>query len=84
MMRTQTTSHQTYVHINISYKLAHHTAARCAQPEMVKTSFGLLRVRPCGSGDSTSSSMIGSRREVLGCGAGTGVVGGAARTGVEQ
>ena len=82
MMRTQTTTHQTYVHINISYKLAHHTAARRAQSEMVKTSFGLPRVRPSGAGDSTSSSMIVSRREVLGCGAGAGVAGGAALTGV--
>ena len=81
-MRTQTTSHQTYVHINISYKLAHRTAARRTQSEMVKTSLGLPRVRPSDAGDSTSSSLIGSRREVLSWGAGAGAAGDAARTGV--
>ena len=82
MMRTQTTSHQTYVHINISYKLAHRTAARRIQSERVKISFGLPRVRPSGVGDSTSSSLIGSRREVPSWGVGAGAGGGAALIGV--
>ena len=82
MMRTQTTSHQTYIHINISYKLTHCTAARRTQSEMVRTSLGQPRVRPSGAGDSASSSLIGSRREALSCGAGAGAVGGAALTGV--
>ena len=82
MMRTQTTSHQTYVHINISYMLAHRTAARRTQSEMVRTSLGLPRVRPSDAGESTSSSLIGCRRDALSCGAGAGAVGGAALTGV--
>ena len=65
MMRTQTTSHQTYVHINISYKLAHRTAASRTQSEMVRISLGLPRVRRRDAGESTSSSLIGSRREML-------------------
>ena len=81
-MRTQTTSHQAYIHINISYKQVQHTAARRTQSEMVNISFGLPRVSPSAAGDSTSSSLIGSRRGVLDCAAEAGVVGGAARTGV--
>ena len=77
-----TTSHQTYIHINISYRPVHRTAARRTQSEMVRTSLGLPRVRPSGAGDSVSSSLIGSRRESLSCGAGAGAVGGAALTGV--
>ena len=82
MMRTQTTSHQTYVHINILYKRVHHTAARRTQSERVKISLGLPRVRPSGAGDSTSSSLIGSRRGILVRGVGAGAAGGAALIGV--
>ena len=49
---------------------------------MVRISLGLPRVRPSDAGDSTSSSIIGSRREALSCGASAGAVGGAALTGV--
>ena len=62
--------------------LAHRTAARRTQSEMVKTSLGLPRVRPSGAGDSTSSSLIGSRREVLRGGVGAGAADGAALIGV--
>ena len=82
MMRTQTTSYQTYIHINISYKLVHRTTARRTQPEMVRTSLGLPRVRPSDAGDSTSSSLIGSRHEVLRWGVGAGAAGGATLIGV--
>ena len=70
------------MHINISYMLLHHITAWRTQSEMVKTTLGLPRVSPRGAGDSTSSSRIGSKRGVLGYGAGAGVAGGAALTGV--
>ena len=81
MMRTQTSSHNLYTYKHIIQADILHVARR-TQSEMVRISLGLPRVRSSGAGDSTSSSIIGSRREALSCGAGAGAVGGAALTGV--
>ena len=66
----------------ISYKAVHYMAARRTQAEMLTTSFALPRARRSEVGDSTSSSLIGSRREELCRVDGAGARGGATRIGV--
>src|SRR4051812_38698185 len=76
MMRKQATTH------NTSYKAVHRMTGKRTQPEMSMISLALPRVRRSEAGDSTSSSLIGSRREEPRRVDGTGARGGATRMGV--
>ena len=66
----------------ISYKAVHRMTGKRTQPEMLTISLALPRVRRSEAGDSTSSSLIGSRREELRRVDEAGARGGATRIGV--